>query len=384
MPVAGAGSVSLSPLAQDDIALIVQQVEQYAQRFIAPAVERPEQPLAAEKLAEIVSQAVDAGLLGTGDEEGVGLWENLDGGGLRLSVEILVRLAAVNAGVAFQLHQLALGRWLVRAAGAPLPEGGVLPSLQGHYGLGRHALARYFSGREFAGADGAFLHDWLAPAGDTPIPLHSADVWRHLMAPRMTADGQLGWHLYSRADLDLTLFPHSHGFDELRSFGWCGADAGRLDCDAIAARGLYAGALHLNALGLMSIALGCTGKALALARQYTATRRQGGAAIARHPAVQLLLAGARGAVETAEAALAGLCGLAPAPAHLARVFSLRAELHLRLCRAANDALQTFGGTGYMRDVGMEKIVRDNNTLRLLAGTPAELHLFAAEWERLHG
>ena len=57
------------------------------------------------------------------------------------------------------------------------------------------------------------------------------------------------------------------------------------------------------------------------------------------------------------------------------------QVHNLLCAAANDALQVFGGLGYLPETGLEKIVRDNNHLRLLCGTSRELMLFLAEWER---
>jgi len=69
---------------------------------------------------------------------------------------------------------------------------------------------------------------------------------------------------------------------------------------------------------------------------------------------------------------------------VARILALRAEAHPLLCRAANDAMQIFGGSGYMRDTGMEKIVRDENHLRALCGSSSELSLVVAEWERLDG
>jgi hypothetical protein len=38
----------------------------------------------------------------------------------------------------------------------------------------------------------------------------------------------------------------------------------------------------------------------------------------------------------------------------------------------------------MRDTGLEKIVRDQNHLRVVCGSPPELALFVAEWERCRG
>jgi hypothetical protein len=36
----------------------------------------------------------------------------------------------------------------------------------------------------------------------------------------------------------------------------------------------------------------------------------------------------------------------------------------------------------MQDVGMEKVLRDSQQLRLMGGTPGDLARFVAEWERV--
>jgi alkylation response protein AidB-like acyl-CoA dehydrogenase len=42
-------------------------------------------------------------------------------------------------------------------------------------------------------------------------------------------------------------------------------------------------------------------------------------------------------------------------------------------------LQVHGGSGYMRDTGAEKIVRDQNMLKLQIGGTRDAHLFVAAW-----
>ena len=62
------------------------------------------------------------------------------------------------------------------------------------------------------------------------------------------------------------------------------------------------------------------------------------------------------------------------------VFQARVVAHPLLCAAANQALQVLGGTGYMRDAGLEKIVRDANHLKVSFGAPDDLRLFLAAVE----
>jgi alkylation response protein AidB-like acyl-CoA dehydrogenase len=42
-------------------------------------------------------------------------------------------------------------------------------------------------------------------------------------------------------------------------------------------------------------------------------------------------------------------------------------------------MQVHGGIGYMREVGPEKLVRDQNMLKLLAGGTREVYSFLAGW-----
>jgi alkylation response protein AidB-like acyl-CoA dehydrogenase len=62
------------------------------------------------------------------------------------------------------------------------------------------------------------------------------------------------------------------------------------------------------------------------------------------------------------------------------VFQARVVAHPLLCAAANQAMQVLGGTGYMQDAGIEKIVRDANHLKVSFGTPDDLRLFISAAE----
>ena len=90
------------------------------------------------------------------------------------------------------------------------------------------------------------------------------------------------------------------------------------------------------------------------------------------------------ALASSRASLASLSAHALGPRVLPAVLAARALLQPTLCDAANAALQVFGGLGYMRDNGLEKVVRDVNCLRAFGGSPLELRLAVAGWESTHG
>lgn len=377
----------MEPTAVADLALpvdsLLAEVTRFRDRRIVPAVERHEVPLNAAQLAALTAAAAALGVIPDtqGETTGVGLWEaenTVDN--RRLSIWTISILAEANAGFALHLHQLALARWLERRLGAPPLPGMPVVALQGHYGLARGALARYLAETPPDDGDAALLREYFAP--DAEYLLHAAHDWNRLWLPVWDDALQLQWWRLAHGAVGVKHYANSHGLDELHSIGCTATVGARPDfysaLDATAARRVLTIALAINSLGLLAVAAGAVRHARQLACDYTAIRRQGGAKIIKHPAIQLLLSRSALVLQLADQTLAALAAEDPAtPGGLARIFAARAALHPTLCRAANDCLQCFGGIGYMRDTGAEKIVRDVNQLRLMHGTPAQLSLFLA-------
>jgi alkylation response protein AidB-like acyl-CoA dehydrogenase len=130
----------------------------------------------------------------------------------------------------------------------------------------------------------------------------------------------------------------------------------------------------------LAIAAGAASRALLIARDYAELRRQGGSLIKEHDAVAQLLGKARQILGLTESAMTSLTTGPLNRALLIEVWRKRALLHPMLCTVASNAMQVLGGIGYMRDQGVEKLLRDCNQLRLLGGSPSELTLCSAAWE----
>lgn len=375
-----------APLGDDDVAAIMSSVERFCASSLQTACERPERPATPAQVSALRLEAQEIGLLDTGDQPGFGLWGQVrDATARRLSVRMLVALARVNAGVAFHLHGLALARFAARSLGlAGGPE--TIVSLHGAWGLGRGALARFLRGAEIDVEESVLLADYFGCDGPRELLVQSGDEWREVILPSFdAAERRLSFGVFSRTSLAAAPQAHGHGLDETTTCvlarGPHVSPLAEVVPEPEQGRELFAQALGLHALGLLAIGVGVLGHAYASAREYAGTRTQGGVKIERHPAVQELLGRAYAVERTAAAAIEGLTLLPPGRASLPRILAARAELHPSLCAGTNDALQVFGGLGYMRDVGLEKLVRDQNCLRLLGGTPSELRRFAAEWER---
>ncbi|MEW6552694.1 MAG: acyl-CoA dehydrogenase family protein [Actinomycetota bacterium] len=120
-------------------------------------------------------------------------------------------------------------------------------------------------------------------------------------------------------------------------------------------------------LGLASIATGISRNALQKAYAYARERYQGGKMIIEHQQMRIFLAEMLAAVEQGRALVKKACedgGLAPA-----MVAWLRATE--RACKSATDGVQVHGGYGYMRDYGMERLMRDAKYCQMYPMTSQE-------------
>ena len=115
--------------------------------------------------------------------------------------------------------------------------------------------------------------------------------------------------------------------------------------------------LALLRAGCAAIARGVARRAHEVALEYAQERVQGGVAIVEHDAV-------RGMLAAMSVRLAGIP--APRGAELDGTAALTAKVAATDAAVATstDAVQVFGGTGYMHETGVEKLMRDAKYLQL--------------------
>lgn len=377
-------------LTSEDLAALLETVQRFAQRSLADATAAPHQPMPPATTAALVGQLLDMGVLNATEEPACGLWDDpQDPLQVEFALHALQTLAHQSPGFAYQVHVQALANQLSRSTGAPT--GPDLVVLEGWLGLGRRALPGTLlgtvSGAATSPEDAARMADcWCLPTADKPRTVVALPDWSTVWIPTWQADEGWCWHRLARTDLVVQMQAHAHGLDELvpqrislragvvpPAADICAADESSLHFLALS--GLYG-------MGLLAIATGAARRALAIATDYAAMRRQGGPLIQEHDAVAQLLGEARQSVRLADIALASTTQPTTSLALLADIWQLRAALHPLLCTAASQALQVLGGIGYMRDQGVEKLLRDCNQLRLLGGSPQELTLCSAQKELL--
>lgn len=374
-------------LDEGDLQTALGELRRFAQGAVSSLVSRPEHPLPRPVLEALIAEVAAAGFIPHAVAASTGLWADVDDPvGLALSARMLETLAVVNPGVAWACHTRAMPFWLARRLQRPdvLSSKTTVVCLDGYYGLGRAALPRYLAGVALEPDDRAMLIDWLTPSqvGARRV-VHAPQGFDAVFAAYFDGDA-IRWMLQPVGELDARSAGPTFGLDEVDAVA-LGSSAAGVSIgpnDLQEARNIFAEALMIQAMALVAVGLGCLRHARDLARQQANTRRQGGGHIAHHPAVQSLVGSADSAIHVVDALLERMTKGPLRGNRIAEVFAIRAEAHPLLCRGVTDALQVFGGSGYMRDVGMEKALRDSQQLRLMGGTPGDLVRFVAEWERV--
>lgn len=317
-------------------------------RFVAHEVAGRSRPLTAADLAAVDRAAATSGLVSE-----VGLWT-----GSLPDPEALRHVARVDTAVAHDLHVRALGRcWLDLDDTALLVDGAI--------GLGGSCLGRWLTGHALPSD-----HDVLAAlyGRRDRVGLVAPGIAR-LAAP-VVVDGDAELQAWEQDALEGDVDPAAHGLDGLACRTWRPTGAATVRRPLAPEQWRTLLAQHLVAR--VAMATGAVERSGARAHAYAGLRVQGGRAIVGHDAVAELLADVDGGIALAAAWLSAVD-----TRDLPRVVAGARELLPRLAVSANAAVQVHGGSGYMRDTGVEDALRDVNTLRVMGGAPPELALLYA-------
>lgn len=117
-------------------------------------------------------------------------------------------------------------------------------------------------------------------------------------------------------------------------------------------------------------ALGIAQGALDASIAYTAQRTQFGAPVAKFQIVRGMIADMMTAIEAARALLYRSSQLAPLNDERARAFASMAKVFCSdtAMRVTTDAVQLHGGNGYIREYGVERLMRDAKVTQIWEGT----------------
>jgi alkylation response protein AidB-like acyl-CoA dehydrogenase len=360
--------------ARDEAQELLAAVDAFCRAEVATRRTRPEQALATADFAAIRAAAADSGLLDAGPD-GYGLWSG--DARLAFSLRALQRIAADDAAVAWQLHGGALASRLM--VEFPADDGSADAACSfccdASTGTGRSALGRWLAGDTAAPSDTDILADTFGTRARVSLLPPEAT---HMSALRWR-DGSLQLETFALAPLTRHRDANPHGLDGCHAVTWA------LPEQSFRGRALSppeaAGTLALHNLALLAIARGALQPAAQRAHDHARLRMQGARRILQHDAVAQLLCDMDSALLSVDVMLAGVTQMAAANAgtltRLRHALAVRRDALPLLARAANAAMQVHGGSGYLRDTGLEHVWRSVNALRVMAGGEADSALLLA-------
>ena len=338
---------------------------------------------------------------------GMTVAENAGGLGLDLLTYVIVleELARGDAAVALSVgvHNGPVAALLARH-GSEAVKGALLPALASGERLGAFALSEPLAGSDLSPGDA-----W-APVVSTKA-IADGNGWRLTGSKSWVANGQragLAVVFARTGERALGAFVVELPADgwrvthRERTMGLAASETVTVELDGVrvahdralggpgAGLALALEALDLARLGTAAQAVGIARAALEHAVGYAKQREQFGQAIAHFGGIQEKLAemarrvtAARAVTHAAAARLAGGGGEGPvpggrgldAPAAWAAIAKLTASETATW--VADEAVQVFGGYGYMRDYPVEKLMRDAKGTEILDGTSEMLRMVIA-------
>lgn len=349
-----------------EIGPLLEMVDGFCRNEIAPLQSNPEEPLTVQQLQSVLDAALQAGMLDA-SQEGYGLWsEYAKQNAPTFTLSAIRKLANHNPSLAFYLHAAALGE-AVKHLSTNLATASLTPlMIEGSIGLGRSALSRWLTLSDLPEDDQSLLQTCYGTVNrlqfahmdhsDVLLPHFSQNTMRFTL---LTKD-----NYFARTQ---SLF---HGFDgiqvnQLRIKHW-GAKTASVTPQ------VFSHLLIMQTLGFLAVSLGIVDQARKLVDDFAMLRKQGGHIIIEHDAVADLMACLIGAIDTTERELQHCSIQLIQNMSLRQCLTLKHSLMPKLSDAVNAAMQIFGGIGYMRDYGIEKLLRDQNCLRVLGGSQSEL------------
>lgn len=366
-------------ISLQDAQAFLSEISNFSQQRVASQCVKHEQPIDAVTLTHLSQEALNLGFLPQPSEQGFALWDKVNSlGAMTFNIGFLQTLAQDNASLAFAWHRYALAAQLLRNAKAQVsidqPLSMSLLST-GRFGLGRNALSHYLTTSESEAPSQniqVLLADWLDRS--QPAVLIAPEQWQSVVWP-VWENKAVRWQWITREQLRVQTERRQHGFDELNAYQISSKEIIEQSLDLpLASKQQTINILKQDFIGLLAIATGSLKRAALQTQEFTVLRQQGGMAIQKHPAVQQMLSDIQGAVLQAETVLQSLCRPLN-KINLKEVLQWRLLLQPQFCHAASQAMQAHGGVGYMRDVGIEKVLREQNMLRMLAGGLLEIPLF---------
>lgn len=351
-----------------EVTPLLSMVESFSSNEIMSRYRSPEIPLTTQELKEIVGLAVEAGLLDA-SPSGYGFWsEYTNKQAPTFSLNALRIIAKHNVSVAVLLHTISLGNLCTQFVSGSENTPNIPLILEGRFGLGRSSLSRWLRLPVIDAFDSDLLADCYG-LKDRLAFHYSPKI--DILAPLFRA-GKMCLCRINNEDKQSIESTGFHGFDGLHTATWNLQQQASTYADITKRE--FEDLLIMNTLGNLAIGLGALDNANSLVNDFVRLRKQGGHLIIQHDAIASLMATILAAIQQVGDSLHQQSLLSIQQHSLQQCLSLKMQFLPQISQGINSAMQIFGGIGYMRDQGIEVLLRNVNCLRVLSGSQAELPL----------
>jgi alkylation response protein AidB-like acyl-CoA dehydrogenase len=358
--------------------LLVEQIRRFAEERIRPGVE--ERDREHRFPAEIVAEMGELGLLGMLVEEEYG------GGGVDpltyvLAVEELARVCPSTAVTMSVTNSVCC--WPISRFGSEALKRKVLPGLTTGGQIGGLGLTEPGSGSDAGSLRTTARRDgdsWVLNGEKAWITNAGYAAWYFVVAVTDKAAGKRGLSAFA-VPADAPGFAVGKPEEKLGLrasrtaplfFTDCRIPADHLVGETGQGLKLAFATLDHSRLGIAAQAVGIHQRALELAVAYARDRRQFGAPIAEHQAIQMKIAQMSTELAAARALTHYAASLSEKPGHSAKAGRLAAQAKLYASEAANracaESLQIHGGNGFHQDYEISRLYRDVRVTTIYEGT----------------
>jgi acyl-CoA dehydrogenase len=341
-------------------------IVQFAEREITPLVSLHEKVFSLDEVAPVISKMYEIGLLNTDPNEGLGPWQCHND-----YLQAIAILAESSSSVSFQFHQLSLGQLMAKSL-KKLEESNYMVALQGNAPIDKVPLYELLQGQQLSSPKKDNLREYFSNDHDCFL-LQAIAPGDQVMVPQFNEEKcQINWVIGNKKNIEWEECGPQHGLNEAKIWkGQFNKNVEVISADTMA----YVQVAGINALACLSMALGSVKRGLKISLSYSEERKQGGSFINHHSTVATRIARANASILGVSKMLHSFESMPQSADDLRDIFQIRSLCHPLLTEAANECLQILGGYGYMKDFGLEKIVRENNHLQMSYGTPTELQMF---------
>ncbi|MDH5717460.1 MAG: acyl-CoA dehydrogenase family protein [Spirochaetia bacterium] len=332
----------------------------FAEKSIKKNISQYEEITPDLKIKNIYESAIKNGLIAKDKGHGYELWEDVTSkDSILFNIKAVSILSEVNAGISFHLAQMALGTLFRNKLKIKENKIFVL-SLESQFNFFKNILDPVA----------------VTEQNNYSFFLQASEYWEEVIIPFIDNNSIIQWVRLKKTECKIYNYENSHGINETNFIKIIVPInllyQNKIKINSNTAKTLYLEACILYMLSIMAVAYGAALSAYKKAIKYSEQREQGGSVIKNHFYIQNTLSEIKLNLKNCEDIFQNISIKSDRKESLFNILRYKLTVMPYAFKSANLSLQIFGGYGYMKEFGIEKIVRDINHLSLLGGSCNQL------------